>query len=268
MRRGRASALWEMGGLSASSGGFSRGLIALGGIVLVAAESGRHLLRGRIEWRPLLAQLEQVGVKSLSVVNLTAIFVGMVMALQLGTFLAKFGAKIFVSRIVGIALVRELGPVLAALMLAGRVGAGITAELGSMNVTEQIDALRALGANPIVKLVLPRIIALVIMLPLLAGLADVIGIAGAYVIAVNELGVSGDFYVSSMIQYMTLADVLSGIGKAVFFALIIGFIACYNGLTVTGGADGVGRATTSTVVASSISVLVADFFLTKLFLLL
>jgi len=263
-----ASELWSVAGEDRDSRLVESVLFRIGAITLLAKETLRKFLRGRVEWRAILAQLEEIGVRSLSVVNLTAIFVGMVMALQLGTFLAKFGAKMFVSRIVGIALVRELGPVLAALMLAGRVGAGITAELGSMTVTEQVDAMRAMGANPVSKLVLPRIIALVIMLPLLTGLADLIGIAGGYVIAVNELGVSGDFYVSSMIQYMTIGDVVSGIAKSVFFALIIGFVACYNGLTVTGGADGVGRNTTATVVGASITILVADFFLTKLFLLL
>jgi phospholipid/cholesterol/gamma-HCH transport system permease protein len=240
----------------------------LGGVVLLARDTGRALLRRPWEGRLMLAQLEQIGVRSLSIVALTAVFTGMVLALQMGSFLGKFGAKIFVSRIVGLSLLRELGPVLTALMIAGRVGAGITAELGSMRVTEQIDAMRALGADPIRKLVVPRLVALAIMLPLLTVLGDCLGVLGGFLISVTELRVGGDFYFKSLLQYLTFGDLGSGIGKTVFFAVFIALIACYNGLRAEGGADGVGRATTATVVAGSITVLVSDFFLTKLFLVM
>jgi phospholipid/cholesterol/gamma-HCH transport system permease protein len=240
----------------------------LGGVVLLGRDSARALLRRRWEWRSILAQLEQIGVRSLSIVALTAVFTGMVLALQMGSFLGKFGAKIFVSRIVGLSLLRELGPVLTALMIAGRVGAGITAELGSMRVTEQIDAMRALGADPIHKLVVPRLLALAIMLPLLTVLGDCLGVLGGALISVTELRVGGDFYFKSLLQYLTFGDLGSGVGKTVFFAVFIALIACYNGLRAEGGADGVGRATTATVVAGSITVLVSDFFLTKLFLVM
>lgn len=248
--------------------GLRRALEQLGGMVLLARQSGGALVRGRWEGRLVLAQLEQIGVRSLSIVTLTAVFTGMVLALQMGTFLGKFGAKMFVSRIVGLSLIRELGPVLTALMIAGRVGAGITAEIGSMRVTEQIDAMRALGADPIRKLVVPRMVALAIMLPLLTVLGDLLGVIGGLLISVLELRVGSDFYITSLLQYLSFGDLFSGIGKTVFFAFAIGLIACYNGLNAEGGADGVGRSTTATVVAASITVLVSDFFLTKLFLLM
>jgi phospholipid/cholesterol/gamma-HCH transport system permease protein len=243
-------------------------LDALGDIALLSRDVLRFALTRPPEWRLLVDQLEQIGWRSLSIVGLTALFTGMVLALQLGSYLERFGAKMFVSRIVGVSLLRELGPVLTALMVGGRVGAGITAELGSMAVTEQVDAVRALGASPIRNLVVPRVAAVVIMLPVLTVLSDLVGVLGGLFIGVSELRVSSDFYLNSLLQILLLNDVLSGIGKSVFFGYFIGIIACHNGIRVTGGADGVGRATTTTVVMASITVLVSDFFLTKLFLLL
>jgi phospholipid/cholesterol/gamma-HCH transport system permease protein len=245
----------------------TRFLEALGDIAVLSWDAARTAVRRPPPWRMIAEQLEQIGWRSLSIVNLTALFTGMVLALQLGSYLSRFGAKMFVSRIVGMSLVRELGPVLTALMIGGRVGAGITAELGSMAVTDQIDGIRALGASPIRNLVVPRMIAVMVMVPALTIIGDLIGVLGGLIISVYELNVSGDFYVNSLVQVLLLGDVMSGIGKSFFFAYFIGIIACYNGLTVTGGADGVGRATTRTVVAASITVLVSDFFLTKLFLL-
>jgi len=240
---------------------------ALGDMAFLTRDAVRTLLRRPPEWRLIAEQLEQVGWRSLSIVNLTALFTGMVLALQLGTYLERFGAKMFVSRIVGMSLVREMGPVLTALMIGGRVGAGMAAELGTMAVTDQVDAVRALGASPVRNLVVPRLIAVLIMLPALTIIGDLIGILGGLIISVTELNVSADFYLKSLVQVLLLEDVLSGVGKSVFFAYFIGIIACHNGITVTGGADGVGRATTRTVVAASITVLISDFFLTKLFLL-
>ena len=245
----------------------TRFLEDVGDVALLTWDALRIALRRPPEWRLVAEQLEQVGWRSLSIVNLTALFTGMVLALQLGSYLARFGAKMFVSRIVGMSLVRELGPVLTALMIGGRVGAGITAELGTMAVTDQIDAVRALGASPIRNLVVPRMLAIMIMLPVLTIIGDLVGVLGGLVISVTELNVSGDFYINSLLQVLLLGDVMSGIGKSFFFAYFIGIIACSNGLNVTGGADGVGRATTRTVVAASITVLISDFFLTKLFLL-
>jgi phospholipid/cholesterol/gamma-HCH transport system permease protein len=240
---------------------------ALGGMTLLTVDAVRATLRRPPAWRAVIDQFEQIGWRSLSIVNLTALFTGMVLALQLGSYLARFGAKMFVSRIVGVSLVREMGPVLTALMIGGRVGAGITAELGTMAVTEQVDAIRALGASPVRNLVVPRMIAILVMLPALTVISDLIGVLGGLFVSVTELNLSADFYWNSLIQVLLLEDVLSGLGKSVFFAYFIGIIACYNGLGVTGGADGVGRATTRTVVAASITVLVSDFFLTKLFMM-
>jgi phospholipid/cholesterol/gamma-HCH transport system permease protein len=238
----------------------------LGQIGILTFDFFRHLLRRPFEVQPLVDQLDSVGYRSLNVVNLTAIFSGMVLALQMGQFLAKFGAKIYVSRIMGISLLREMGPVLAALMVAARVGAGITAELGTMKVTDQIDAMRALATSPIKKLVVPRVLATILMMPVLTMIADTIGLLGGWVISVTQLGVSGDYFYTSLVQNVTLGDLMSGLGKSIFFGYLIGIIACFKGLSARGGADGVGRATTSAVVAASISVLISDFFLTKLFL--
>jgi len=242
-------------------------LATLGELAVLTRDSVRQLVTRPPEWRLVAEQLEQIGWRSLSIVNLTALFTGMVLALQLGNYLARFGAKMFVSRIVGMSLVREMGPVLTALMIGGRVGAGITAELGTMTVTEQVDAVRALGASPIRNLVLPRMLAIMLMLPVLTVIGDLVGVLGGLFVSVTELRVSGDFYMNSLVQVLLLDDVLSGLGKSFFFAYFIGIIACRHGLAADGGADGVGRATTSTVVAASITVLVSDYFLTKLFLL-
>jgi phospholipid/cholesterol/gamma-HCH transport system permease protein len=238
----------------------------LGDVGLLTRDVVRAAMRRRPDWSVVVDQLEQIGWRSLSIVGLTALFTGMVLALQLGTYMERFGAKMFVSRIVGISLVREMGPVLTALMVGGRVGAGITAELGTMAVTEQIDAIRALGASPLRNLVIPRLLAICIMLPALTVIGDLIGILGGLLVATTELHVTASFYMNSLVQVLLMRDIMSGVGKSFFFAYFIGIIACRNGLQVTGGADGVGRATTATVVAASITVLISDYFLTKLFL--
>ena len=237
----------------------------LGGLGLLCYEAVRCLHK-RWEGQLILGQMERIGVRSLSIVLLTAVFTGMVLALQMGNYLTRFGAKPYAGRILARSMLREMGPVLTALMIGGRVGAGITAELGSMQVSEQIDAMRSLGINPVQKLVLPRLAALMIMLPLLTVLADFVGVMGGLFISVMELDISADFYLNSIIQFIKFQDLFSGLGKTFFFAFFIGIIACYNGLQVTGGADGVGQATTQTVVTTSITTLVSDFFLTKLFL--
>ncbi len=255
------------GGRAALPAGLVAFFDAVGGMAFLSGNALRTAIRRPPEWRLISEQLEQVGWRSLSIVNLTAVFTGMVLSLQLGSYLARFGAKMFVSRIVGVSLVREMGPVLTALMIGGRVGAGITAELGSMTVTDQVDAIRALGASPVRNLVVPRLLAVLLMLPVLTIIGDLVGVLGGLLIGVTELNLGAAFYVNSLLQVLLLEDVFSGLGKSVFFAYFIGAIACYQGLTVTGGADGVGRATTRTVVAASITVLVSDFFLTKLFMI-
>jgi len=191
----------------------------------------------------------------------------MVLAIQTAHSLGAYGGKAFVGDVIALSVVRELGPVLTALMVAGRVGAGITAELGSMAVTEQVDALRALAASPVKKLVVPRVVALVLVLPVLTVLADTVALFGGLLMAMLEVGQSRVYYVNHVMLALSVQDLASGVGKTVFFAFFIGIIACYNGLHASGGADGVGKATTNTVVLSSISVIISDFFLTKLFLM-
>ena len=210
--------------------------------------------------------MDALGVQSISITSLTALFTGMVLALQTAYALSQFGGKLFVGRVVVLSVCRELGPVLTALMVAARCGAGITAELGSMAVTEQVDALRALGASPIRKLVLPRVVAVTVMLPLLTIMTDFLGVVGGLFIAVVEVKIGAGFYLTTVLQTLKSNDILHGLCKTPFFGFAIAMIGCYNGLNASGGADGVGRATTIAVVIASITVLAADFFLTKIFL--
>ena len=238
----------------------------LGGLAILSGQTIRQGWRRPFEWSLWLEQLEKLGVHSLTITNVTLLFTGMVLAVQTAYSLASYGGQAFVGNLLGLSIVRELGPVLTALMVAGRVGAGITAEIGSMTVTEQVDALRVLAASPVKKLVVPRVGALVVALPLLTVLADVVGLFGGMMMAVSEVGQSRAYFISHVLLALTMQDVMSGIGKTVFFAFFIGIIACYNGLNATGGADGVGKATTNTVVSASISIIVSDFFLTKIFL--
>jgi phospholipid/cholesterol/gamma-HCH transport system permease protein len=240
----------------------------VGGVAVLSWETLLAALSPPFELRELVRQVDEIGIKSLSIASITALFTGMVLALQTSVGLTRFGAKLYVGSIVSMAMVRELGPTLTAVILAGRVGSGITAELGSMVVTEQVDALRAIGASPVRKLVVPRVLACMVVVPLLAVLADFLGIIGGMIIGTTELHVSWHFYLRTVRDTLMLQDVMSGIGKAPFFGFLVGVIACTNGLRTQGGTEGVGRATTNTVVAASIAILVFDFFLTKLFLLL
>jgi phospholipid/cholesterol/gamma-HCH transport system permease protein len=242
-------------------------MLQVGGLAELAVQTVQQTIRGPFEGPILLVQLDQIGVKSLSIVAITALFIGMVLALQTAYSLAEFGGKLFIGKVVSLSLVRELAPVLMSLMVGGRVGAGITAEIGTMKVTEQIDALRALATNPVRKLVVPKVLATTLMLPLLTIVACALGILGGLLIAVGNLHLTANFYLRSVIETVKYNDLASGIGKTFFFGFAIALIACYNGLKTTGGADGVGRATTATVVTASISVLIMDFFLTKLFML-
>ncbi|HEY6147659.1 MAG TPA: ABC transporter permease [Thermoanaerobaculia bacterium] len=214
----------------------------------------------------VMRQMDELGVKSVSITGITALFTGMVLALQTAYSLAAFGGKQFVGRVVALSLVRELGPVLTALMVGGRVGSGITAELGSMTVTEQVDALRTMAISPVRRLVTPRVIATVLMMPVLTGLADFLGILGGLGIAVVELGLTTQDYLTSIWSQLQISDIMSGLSKTFFFGFEIAVIGCWNGLRTEGGAAAVGIATTRTVVFASICVLISDFFLTKLFL--
>ncbi len=213
--------------------------------------------------RDILEQMYEIGVKSLSIVVLTSTFTGLVLALQFGHEMAIYGAKMYTGSVLIVSLVRELGPVLVALVVAGRVGAGITAELGSMNVTEQIDAMRALGTNPYKKLASTRFVGLTTMLPMLVAIGDACGMIGGWIVSVTALDISTDFYWSIAIQYLTFADIMAGLLKPIIFAMAIATVACYLGFTATGGTRGVGRATTQSVVLSSILIFILDFLITK-----
>jgi phospholipid/cholesterol/gamma-HCH transport system permease protein len=215
-----------------------------------------------------IRQMEQIGVRSLGVASITTIFTGMVLALQTAYSLPALGIKYYIGSVVSKSLVRELGPVLTALIVGGRIGSGMTAEIGTMKVTEQIDALRSMASDPVKKLVAPKLIATLIMLPALTIIGDALGILGGLVVATFTLNLTPGLYLNDVFESLTLADVASGIGKAFFFGYFIAIVGCYNGLNTSGGADGVGRATTNTVVVAAILVLVSDFFLTKLFYLL
>ena len=241
-------------------------LAGLGGMAMLAGSTLRLALRPPFERGLWVEQLEHLGVQSITIANVTLLFTGMVLAVQTAYTLGLYGGQSFMGNLLGLAIVRELGPVLTALMVAGRVGAGITAELGSMAVTEQVDALRVLAASPTKKLVVPRVGALVVALPLLTVLSDAVGLFGGMLMARTEAGQSRAYFVHHVLLALTVPDVTSGLGKTFFFAFFIGIIACYNGLNATGGADGVGKATTNTVVLASIAIIVSDFFLTKLVL--
>jgi phospholipid/cholesterol/gamma-HCH transport system permease protein len=256
--------LWKLARLRRWVGNVS---FHLGGVAWMVRDMIR-VSREKLETSEILRQMDALGVQSISITSLTALFTGMVLALQTASALSQFGGKLFVGRVVVLSITRELGPSLTALMVAARVGAGITAELGTMAVTEQVDALRALGASPARKLVLPRVLAVTIMLPVLTLLADFIGMVGGLFIAVVDLRIGASFYLSTVSQSVHVNDILHGLFKTPFFGFEIGIIGCYNGLNATGGADGVGRATTVAVVIAAIVVLMSDFFLTKLFLLL
>lgn len=243
-------------------------LATTGRIGELTARSFVAMLTPPYETRTWIREMDQIGVRSLGVAGVTTIFTGMVLALQTAYSLPAIGVKYYLGAVVAKSLVRELGPVLTALIVGGRIGAGMTAELGTMKVTEQIDALRSMAADPVKKLVAPKLVATLIMLPALTVIGDLLGILGGLVISVAQLNVTPGFYINDVIDALTLSDVASGIGKSFFFAYFIAIIGCYNGLHARGGADGVGRATTDTVVLASIMVLVSDFFLTKLFHLL
>lgn len=216
----------------------------------------------------MLAQMDSLGVGSLSIVILTGMFTGMVLALQSAASLDVFGARPYVGRLVCVSMVRELGPVLTALMVTGRVGSGMAAELGSMVVTQQIDALRVLGTDPMRKLVAPRIVAGVIMVPVLTVLSDMLGIFGAGLISIFNLKLSWEYYWRTVGNALGVNDVVMGLVKPVVFGFILATVGCYMGLSTKGGTQGVGVSTTRSVVVASVLILASDFFMTKVLLIL
>ena len=211
----------------------------------------------------IVEQLDAIGVASLTVVLLTGFFTGAVLALQSGLTLDQFGARPVVGRLVSASMIKELGPVLTGLMLTGRVGSGIAAELGSMVVTDQINALRALGTDPIRKLVVPRMVAGIVMAPVLTVISDFVGIVGGWMVATFQLQVASGLYWSSILQALDMQDIWMGLLKPFVLGFVIVSIACHVGLRTSGGTQGVGRATTVAVVAGSVGVIAVDFFVTR-----
>jgi phospholipid/cholesterol/gamma-HCH transport system permease protein len=236
-----------------------------GRLALFALNGLSHIFRPPFYPRMFLSALVEIGYFSLPVVALTAVFTGMVLALQSSTGLSRFSADSAVASLVVLSVTRELGPVLAGLMVAGRVGAAIAAELGTMRVTDQIDALSTLSTNPMKYLVAPRLLAGFIALPLLVVVADILGVLGGYIIATVKLGFNSITYISNTLNFMEWNDVLSGLAKAAVFGVIITLMGCYQGYNSKGGAQGVGAATTSAVVAASVLILAFDYVLTELF---
>ena len=216
----------------------------------------------------VVEQFDQIGLGSLTVVLLTGFFTGAVLALQTGITLDQFGARPFVGRLISASMIKELGPVLTGLMLAGRIGSGIAAELGSMVVTDQINALRALGTDPIRKLVVPRVLAGFFMAPVLTVISDTVGILGGWLIAVYQLRVASSLYWTSITDALYLQDAWMGIIKPFFLGYVIVTIGCHVGLRTSGGTQGVGRSTTAAVVAASVAVIAVDFFVTRLLITL
>ncbi len=236
----------------------------LGGVSLLLHLSIKEFFKKPLYIRLILNQTYHIGFRSLLLVSASALSTGMVMALQFGLGLEKFGAKLYVPKIVALSIAKELGPVFTSLMVAGRVGAGIASEIGSMTVTQQIDAIRALGTSPIKKIIIPRIIATIISLPILTVIANAIGVFGAMIVSYYELDLDMGFFMTKVFSTVTSMDYLTGLIKTLFFAIFISITACYFGLKVREGTSGVGIATTQSVVTSSILIVASDFFLSKI----
>ena len=244
-------------------------------VLKLLEESGRVMIlfirtlgltfRPPFDLRGLLRQIERVGVNSIPVVLITGAFTGMVLALQSYTGFKRFNAEAFVGTVVALSMTRELGPVLSGLMVSGRIGSAMAAELGTMQVTEQIDALYTLATNPIKYLIVPRFLASLIIMPVLTVFADAVGMLGGYAVSVYLLGSNPTIYIRRTYDYLDLEDIYIGLLKACVFGMIIAIIGCYQGFNAQGGAEGVGKATTRAVVLSSLLILIANYFITALF---
>jgi len=236
-----------------------------GGLGILTSQVVRETFTGKIYWKLVIEQIYQVGYRSTPLILITSGSIGMVMALQFGLGLEKFGGKLYVPKLVAATILREIGPMFTSLMFAARIGAGMASEIGSMTVTQQIDAIRALGTSPIKKIVIPRVIACLVALPVLVAVANIIGNLGSLIVGATELKLDPNFFYLKIMSTASLEDYLSGFGKTFFFALFVSLPACYFGLNVKNGAKEVGIATTKAVVVSSIMILVGDFFLSKVF---
>ncbi len=240
----------------------------LGAVSKMLTGAVRAGFRRPFEGKAILAQLEALGVASCGIVIVTSLFIGMVMAVQFAFGLRKFGGMEYTGRVVALSFARELAPSLTAIIVGGRIGSGMAAEVGAMNVTEQIDAVRALGADPLKKLVWPRLVASVVVMPVLSAFALVLGFSGAMAITDIEFHISAAFFLNSALSVVTMADFVAGMAKTPFFGAIIALVGCHFGMSTTGGTVGVGNSTTRSVVTISIAILIADFFLTKVAILL
>jgi len=247
---------------------FRRTVMWYGGVGILGGLVVRNLALPRAYVQHVVHEIEVMGVRSLGVALIAAVFTGMVFALQSAVNMARFGAEAYVGPVTALAILRELGPVLTAILVGGKVASGITAELGSMKVTEQIDALRTLGVNYVKRLIVPRILAALVVFPMLTVLADTVGVLGGMVIMFFERGADMYTYWNVMTYWVVPRDFLMGVGKSFFFGAIVTLIGCYNGLSTEGGTEGLGRATTATVVHVTMGVIISDFFLTKLFLII
>jgi phospholipid/cholesterol/gamma-HCH transport system permease protein len=239
-------------------------LVHLGQIGRMTGEACRATFRRPFEFSSTIYQMEQLGVRSLGIACATALFTGMVMAVQFAFGLQKFGGMEYTGRVIGLSFSRELAPTLTAVIVGGRIGSGIAAEVGSMAVTEQIDAIRALGADPVKKLVVPRLLSCIIVMPVLGALALVLGFSGAMFICDWQFGIPWGFFLRSALGSLQFRDFAMGLMKCPFFGAIIALVGCHFGMITRGGTEGVGQSTTRAVVGVSISILVADFVLTKL----
>ncbi len=237
-----------------------------GGHMLFLKETVRWIFRPPFDYKNIILQMVEIGYRSLPVTAITLFFTGMVMALQIGKAMDKLmaGSSVFIGSAVAISMFRELCPVLTALLLAGRVGSAIAAEIGTMKVTEQVDALVTLSANPVQYLSVPRFLACLVMTPALTVITDIVGVLGGGFIAYFGLGITMDKYLENILQNIGLLDFLTGLFKTVFFGIEIAIIACYQGFNTTGGAEGVGKSTIQSVVKSSMTILISDYFLTYL----
>lgn len=236
----------------------------MGKILLLFISIVSWMVRPPLKLRLIFKQLEFVGVKSIFVVVLTGTFTGMVLALQSYYGFRLFSAESLVGSTVALSMTRELGPVLTALMVTARAGSAMAAELGTMRVTEQIDALSVMAANPVKHLIVPRVVAGVIMLPILTIVSDFMGILGGYFVGVMVLNINEGVFIKNITKYVDLGDLYNGLTKAAVFGLILSLVGCYKGFNTTGGAEGVGKATTEAVVLASITILVSDYFLTAI----
>jgi phospholipid/cholesterol/gamma-HCH transport system permease protein len=241
-----------------------RQILALQNYSLLVADSMAKIFIPPLYGADVLDQMDVIGVGSLPIILLTGFFIGGVMVINTAAQFQRFGEAALTGDVVAIALVRELGPTITALLVAGRNGSGIASELGSMVVTEQIDAMRALGTDPVRKLVVPRLLAMIIVLPLLTAISDLVGLFGGFLVSYFTLHLSGSEFWHRSINALLPGDLVQGMVKPLVFAVIIATVGCYQGLRARGGTEGVGRATTTAVVVASVAILVSDFFLGKL----